>query len=82
MYNHIRVPNDPDVDCRGGLPHSIRTNFWWDRLSPNIAARSRHEGGVHALFCDGHVRFVSESIDRQTWQALGSRNGAETLGEF
>lgn len=28
MYNHLRGPNDPDVDCRGGLPHIIRTNYW------------------------------------------------------
>ena len=82
MYNHVRVPNSPDVDCRGGLPHSIRTNFWWDRLSHNIAARSRHEGGVHALFCDGHVAFVSENINEATWQALGSRNAGEVVGEF
>ena len=27
MYNHIRPPNDPDIDCRGGLPHSNRTNL-------------------------------------------------------
>jgi len=79
MYNHLRPPNDPDVDCRGGLPHSIRTNYWWDRLSLNIAARSRHSGGVHALFCDGHVQFVSNSIAERVWQALGSRNEGETV---
>jgi prepilin-type N-terminal cleavage/methylation domain-containing protein/prepilin-type processing-associated H-X9-DG protein len=82
MYNHIRPPNDPDVDCRGGLPHSIRTNFWWDRLSLNVAARSRHPGGVHALFCDGHIQFVSNTIQVATWQALGSRAGGEVVGQF
>jgi prepilin-type processing-associated H-X9-DG protein len=82
MYNHMRPPNDPDIDCRGGLPHSIRTNHWWDRLSLNIAARSRHPGGVHALFCDGHVQFVSQNINSGTWTALGSRNGGEVVGAF
>ncbi len=67
---------------RGGLPHSIRTNYWWDRLSLNVAARSRHTGGVNALFCDGHVQFISNSIDTATWQALGSRGGGDVLGEF
>jgi prepilin-type processing-associated H-X9-DG protein len=79
MYNHMRSPNDPDVDCRGGLPHSIRTNYWWDRLSLNVAARSRHLGGVHALHADGHVAFYTDSIDNSTWQALGSRNGSEVF---
>jgi prepilin-type N-terminal cleavage/methylation domain-containing protein/prepilin-type processing-associated H-X9-DG protein len=82
MYNHIRPPNDPDVDCRGGLPHSIRTNHWWDRLSHNVAARSRHAGGVHALFCDGRVQFVGDSIDTGVWQALGSTHGGEVVGAF
>jgi prepilin-type processing-associated H-X9-DG protein len=82
MYNHIRPPNDPDIDCRGGLPHSIRTNHWWDRLSHNVAARSRHPGGVHALFCDGHIQFVSSTIQVATWQALGTRAGGEVVGEF
>jgi prepilin-type N-terminal cleavage/methylation domain-containing protein len=79
MYNHMRVPNDPDVDCRGGLPHSADTNFYWDRLSHNITAHSQHPKGVFALYCDGHVDFTSDSIDLATWQALGSRNGSETI---
>ena len=82
MYNHLRPPNDADIDCRGGLPHSIRTNYWWDRVSQNIAARSKHTGGVHALYCDGHVRFVSNNIDASTWQALGSRAGGEIIGDY
>jgi prepilin-type N-terminal cleavage/methylation domain-containing protein/prepilin-type processing-associated H-X9-DG protein len=82
MYNHMRPPNDADIDCRGGLPHSIRTNAAWDRLSHNVAARSRHTGGVHALFCDGRVQFAGENIDLSTWAALGSRNRGEVVSEF
>ncbi len=77
MYNHIRAPNDPDIDCRGGLPHSSRTNFWWDRLSHDITAHSRHPNGVFALFVDGHVDFTGNQIDLPAWQALGSRDGGE-----
>jgi prepilin-type N-terminal cleavage/methylation domain-containing protein len=60
LYNHMRVPNDLDVDCRGGLPFSTTTNQWWDVLSHNIAARSRHSMGVFALYCDGHVDFTGD----------------------
>ncbi|MEW4570109.1 DUF1559 domain-containing protein [Tautonia sp. JC769] len=80
MYNHVRPPNDPGVDCRGGLPHSSRTNYWWDRLSHNVAARSRHPGGVNGLLCDGSVRFFKDGISPSTWRALGSRNGGEVVG--
>jgi prepilin-type N-terminal cleavage/methylation domain-containing protein/prepilin-type processing-associated H-X9-DG protein len=79
MYNHIRGPNDPRVDCRGGLPHSSRSDPYWRELSHNVTARSRHSGGVHALLCDGAVKFVSSSVDLAIWQALGSRNGQEQI---
>ena len=82
MYNHLRVPNDPGIDCRGGLPHSNRNGYWWDRLSHNVAARSRHPGGVNALFCDGHVAFVQGGISETTWQALGSRNQGEVTAAY
>jgi prepilin-type N-terminal cleavage/methylation domain-containing protein/prepilin-type processing-associated H-X9-DG protein len=79
MYNHIRPPNDQGVDCRGGLPHSHRSSVWWDRLSLNIASRSRHPGGVNALCCDGSVRFVKDTTSVAAWQAVGSRNGGEVV---
>lgn len=82
MYNHIRGPNDPGVDCRGGLPHSIRNAFVWDRLSHNVTAHSRHSGGVHVLCCDGHVQFVSDSINLATWQALGTRGTSDYVEAF
>ncbi|MFN0198136.1 MAG: DUF1559 domain-containing protein [Planctomycetaceae bacterium] len=47
-----------------------------------VSARSYHEGGVHALMGDGAVRFVSENIDTNTWNWLGTRAGNETTGEF
>ncbi|MHB1556263.1 MAG: DUF1559 family PulG-like putative transporter [Isosphaeraceae bacterium] len=79
MYNHVRPPNNAQVDCRGGLPQSDRTNYWWDRLTHNITAHSRHPGGVNSLLCDGHVQFVKETINVTVWQALGSRNGGEVI---
>ena len=82
MYNHMRGPNDRGVDCRGGIPHSNKTDALWVKLSHNIAARSLHPGGVHALFCDGHVQFVNEAINLTIWQALGSRSGREVVGDF
>jgi prepilin-type processing-associated H-X9-DG protein len=42
-------------------------------------ARSYHNGGVNALFMDGSVRFVTNAITRDTWRALGTRNGGEPV---
>lgn len=44
----------------------------------SMASRSRHPGGVQALFCDGSVRFVSETIDLTIWKAASSQGGNET----
>jgi prepilin-type N-terminal cleavage/methylation domain-containing protein/prepilin-type processing-associated H-X9-DG protein len=79
MYNHLRVPNDPLPDCRGGLPHSTRSDPLWSWLSLNIASRSRHPGGVQTLIADGHVQFMKNSVNVLVWQGLGSRNGGEVL---
>jgi prepilin-type N-terminal cleavage/methylation domain-containing protein/prepilin-type processing-associated H-X9-DG protein len=79
MYNHLRPPNDKNPDCRGGLPHSTRSPQFWGWLSLNIAARSKHPGGVNSLMADGHVQFIKNSINVLTWQGLGSRNGGEVI---
>ncbi len=47
-----------------------------------IAFRSQHVGGAHFVMGDGAVRFVSENINGLVYNALGSRNGKETVGEF
>ncbi|HMC09959.1 MAG TPA: DUF1559 domain-containing protein [Pirellulaceae bacterium] len=46
------------------------------------AARSRHPNGVNVGFGDGSVRFVTNNIPLSIWQAIGSLNGGESLGEF
>lgn len=68
-YNHYHAPNSniPDVSsCGWGV----------------FASRSNHPGGVNVAMCDGSVRFVSESIDLQTWRAVGARNDGQFLGEW
>lgn len=82
MYNHLRAPNDTQIDCRGGLPHSQRNFYWWSRLSRNVAAHSKHSGGVHTVFCDGHVQFVANSVELSVWGGLGSRAGQDVFPEF
>jgi hypothetical protein len=37
---------------------------------------------VNLALSDGSVHFVSNTVDLQTWRALGSRDGGEVLGQF
>ncbi len=46
------------------------------------AARSRHAGGVNAAMADGSVRFFSDTISAETWKALGSTRGGETIADL
>jgi prepilin-type N-terminal cleavage/methylation domain-containing protein len=47
-----------------------------------IYARSRHPGGVNAGLGDASVRFISSTINLQTWKDLGTRAGGETTTDY
>jgi prepilin-type N-terminal cleavage/methylation domain-containing protein/prepilin-type processing-associated H-X9-DG protein len=42
-------------------------------------ASSLHAGGVNVMMADGSVRFIKDSINMQTWWALGTRAGGEVI---
>ena len=71
LINHFYPPNADAGDCMD------------QRQQKGLfSARSRHRGGVHALFCDGHVTFVSDSVDEAAWRAAGTRAGGELSTPF
>ncbi|WP_437186233.1 DUF1559 domain-containing protein [Planctomicrobium sp. SH668] len=48
----------------------------------NTKVMSAHVGGVHTTMGDGSVRFLSENMNFNTWQALLARNDGMVVGEF
>lgn len=40
---------------------------------------SHHPGGVNMVFCDGHIRFISDKISYRIYQALMTPYGAEAV---
>ena len=70
LYNHYLTPNSKLYDCwQSSPPHD-----------PAIkAARSNHPGGVNALYCDGHVGYVKDTINAATWRAVSTRAGGEVI---
>jgi prepilin-type processing-associated H-X9-DG protein len=44
-----------------------------------ITSRSYHSGGVNALLGDGSVKFIKNTVNWQTWRALGTVNGGEVI---
>jgi len=43
------------------------------------AARSKHPGGVNVGMCDGSVRFIKNSVNIYTFQAIASSKGGEVV---
>jgi prepilin-type N-terminal cleavage/methylation domain-containing protein/prepilin-type processing-associated H-X9-DG protein len=44
-----------------------------------VTSRSYHPEGVNALFMDGSVRFIQNSIELVIWRAMGTREGGESI---
>ena len=44
-----------------------------------VNANSNHPGGANFLFTDGSVKFIKETVNMQTYWALGTRNGGEVI---
>jgi len=53
-----------------------------DTLPNTRAAGSAHPQGLNAAFADGHVQFIKNSIDYNTYRALYTRAGGEVVGDY
>ena len=81
-YNHFGTPND--MNCTNpGEPSGIDSNSVWAGyyVAPLGSAppNSNHPGGVNVGFSDGSVKFIKNTVNPQTWWALGTRNGNEVV---
>jgi len=76
LYNHGRLPNDPQIDCIGVIMNTadkalMYAGYGWR------GARSRHRGGVNVTMADASTRFVADDVDPAVWRALSTRAGGE-----
>lgn len=71
LYNHTFSPNANRWDCMNIQQQKAQT-----------AARSWHPGGALTIFCDGHMRFFSNSVDLAAWRAVGTRASGEVISDL
>jgi prepilin-type N-terminal cleavage/methylation domain-containing protein/prepilin-type processing-associated H-X9-DG protein len=66
-YNHVMPPNGSSCGYGNYTGGGAAT------------ASSRHPGGTNVLFADGSTRFIKNTVNPQTWWALGTRSGIEVI---
>ena len=78
-FSSFQPPNSLVADiqpyCGGSTLLSLCTP---NTTGTYISARSWHPGGVNALYADGHVDFMSNSVSQSIWQTMGTRDGGGT----
>ncbi len=88
IYTHYNTPNTsaPDEMWPGECVDMPERNLpcnWRGTVEDQhyAAARSRHSGGVNAVFVDGHVTFINDTIDIRTWRYLGDIDDGMTIND-
>lgn len=81
FYNPNTTRQDRVLSCANNIARQIPCTTQNDGTQI-AAARSLHEGGVHAAMADGSVRFVSENINNLIWVGLGTKAGKEVPKDF
>jgi len=76
-YNHFGPPNS--LSCQN--PSTEFFGAWLTYVGPSHSAppSSNHPGGANICFGDGSVRFVKDTVNLQSWWAIGTRAGGEVL---
>ena len=75
LYNHVSTPNTNT--CAGlGFAGGMQN------MAMSVPPTSGHSNGVNLALCDASVRFVTNSIDLNTWRALGTRQFGEVPGDY
>ncbi|MDR1960342.1 MAG: DUF1559 domain-containing protein [Planctomycetaceae bacterium] len=80
-FMSLSTPNSKSPDTLAACENTEKypcTNVGSAFATVQLAARSKHTGGVNVSLCDGGVKFVSDTLALAVWQAACSGNGGES----
>ena len=72
-------PNNKGLPTNSGVPWSNSTATAGNQAGPNEEPYSFHQGGVNALFGDGSVRFVKDSVNLVAFRGILTLAGREVV---
>jgi prepilin-type N-terminal cleavage/methylation domain-containing protein/prepilin-type processing-associated H-X9-DG protein len=72
LYNHVGTPNQ-NTCAAPNFPGNMAN------MAMQVPPSSKHPGGANLMMGDGSVRFIRNSVNLQSWRALGTRDGGEVL---
>ena len=78
------APAGPRPTTRAQNPYES-INFASNNLTAEGAfpfPSSNHTGGINVLFCDGGVRFISDTVDGTVWSKLVTPAGSQLPAPF
>jgi hypothetical protein len=78
--NTILVAEVSGLHIKWAEPRDVSVEEFMEIVARGHA--SFHGGGFCAVFADGHVDFISDSIDRKTLRALLLRNDGQPIGDY
>lgn len=52
-------------------------DYYFASGDTGVTPSSNHPGGVNVAMADGSVQFISDSVNRDLWWAMGTRDGGE-----
>lgn len=83
-FTGVFTPNTEAPYVFGGQTYDVDFTSAEEGDGPNptfaaVTSRSYHPGAVQAMYMDGSVRLMSNTIDLSTWRALCTRAGREAV---
>jgi prepilin-type processing-associated H-X9-DG protein len=72
-------PNNKGIPTNEGIPWPTTIATAGNQAGPNEEPYSFHAGGVNALFGDGSVRFLKDTVNLVAFRSILTIGGAETV---
>lgn len=74
VNGQVDSPCDPSKQRVNGNNNGLFADTMTDMSECNAYPSSNHPGGVNVAFCDGHIIFLNESVDKSVYARLMTSN--------